>query len=254
VDATDGDTWLEPVDATLGHSHFTAQGQIVRVVAAEAGVPPHSIGHDIALTVNVDWAHIEDFLRLASHGTTPLLTGAVTLKTTLHIPPGPAPVHERLRLNGTFELDQARFTSTKIQNGIEQLSLRGQGRPQDVKTTDPAVIRSRMQGDFQLAGGVLTLPALAYTVPGAAIDLKGTYGLEGGTMDFAGTAKLDATVSQMVGGWKGLLLRPADRFFKKDGAGTAVAIHLAGTREQPKFSVDFDRMKGSSAERPSEKR
>ncbi len=31
VDATNGDTWLEPVNATLGHSQFTAQGQVVRV-------------------------------------------------------------------------------------------------------------------------------------------------------------------------------------------------------------------------------
>ena len=36
VDGTNGDTWLEPVDATLGHSHFTAQGQIVRVIGIGA--------------------------------------------------------------------------------------------------------------------------------------------------------------------------------------------------------------------------
>jgi hypothetical protein len=252
VDATNGDTWLEPVDATLGHSHFTAQGQIVRVIAAQDGAPPHSIGHDIALTVNVDRARIEDFLRLASHSATPLLTGAVTVKTTLDIPPGPAQVHERLRLNGSFQLDQALFTSTKIQDRIEELSLRGQGRPKDVKTTDPASISSRMQGDFQLAGGVLTLPALMYSVPGAQIQLKGKYGLEGGTLDFAGEAKLDATVSKMVGGWVGSLLKPADRYFKKDGAGTEVPIHIGGTRENPDFGVDFGRMKLET--HPAEKR
>src|SRR5260370_34319385 len=32
VDGTDGDTWLEPVDATLGSSHFTTRGKVVRVV------------------------------------------------------------------------------------------------------------------------------------------------------------------------------------------------------------------------------
>ena len=31
VDGTNGDTWLDPVDATLGHSQFTVQGEIVRV-------------------------------------------------------------------------------------------------------------------------------------------------------------------------------------------------------------------------------
>jgi len=245
VDATNGDTWLDPVEATLGRSHFWARGQIVRVLAAAPGAQPRSIGHDIALTVNVDQGRIEDFLRLASRGSAPLLTGAVTLKTTLHIPPGPAPVHERLALKGAFALDQARFADAKIQEHVEELSLRGQGRPDELKTTDPASIRSRMQGDFQLAGGVLTLPALQWTVPGAAIDLKGSYALEGGALDFIGTAKTDATVSQMVGGWKGLLLKPADRLFKKSGAGAAVGIQIAGTREEPKFTVDFDGMKAT---------
>ncbi|MGA3082067.1 MAG: AsmA-like C-terminal region-containing protein [Terracidiphilus sp.] len=243
VDGTNGDTWLEPVDATLGRSHFTAQGQIVRVMAADAGVAPHSIGHDIALTVNVDRARIEDFLRLASHSDKVLLTGDVTMQTKLHIPPGPEPVHERLRLDGRFLLDKALFSSEKIQGRIAELSLRGQGRPDELKTTDPASILSRMQSSFQLAGGVITLPALDYTVPGATIQLKGAYGLEGGTLDFTGSAKLDATVSKMVGGWKGLLLKPADRYLRKDGVGTEVPIHIEGTREEPKFGIDFDRMK-----------
>lgn len=240
VDATTGDTWLEPVDATLGRSHFTAQGQIVRVVA---GQPPHGAGHDIALTVNVDRARIEDFLRLLSHSGTVLLTGDVTAKAALDIPPGPAPVEERMTLNGWFALEEARFTSAKMQGRIAELSLRGQGRPEALKTTDPASIPSRMQGGFQLAAGVLALPALEYTVPGAKIDLKGTYGLEGGALNFAGTARMDASVSKMVGGWKGLLLSPADRFFRKDGAGTEVPILIGGTRDAPRFDIDFSRMK-----------
>jgi hypothetical protein len=76
--------------------------------------------------------------------------------------------------------------------------------------------------------------------------------VEGGKLDFAGTAKMQATVSAMVGGWKGMLLKPVDRYFKKDGAGTEVPIHIDGTRESPRFGVDFNRMKGSSAQRPAE--
>lgn len=244
VDGTNGDTWLEPVDATLGHSHFTAQGQIVRVPDPDAP-GARSLGHDIALTIQVDRARIEDFTQLASapRRTTPLLTGDVAVKANLHVPPGPAPVHEKLTLAGTFDLDQVRFTSAKIQKWIGELSLRGQGRPGDVKTTDPATMRSRMEGTFKLGGGVMTLPVLRYTVPGADIQLKGTYGVDGGALNFAGTVKLDAPVSKVVGGWKGLLLRPADRFFKKDGAGTEVPIHIEGTREEPKFGIDFERMR-----------
>jgi len=242
VDATNGDTWLEPVNATLGHSQFTAQGQVVRVAETNPNTPgglPAVKGHDIALHVDLSGARIEDFLYLASKSGNPLLTGALTMKAALHIPPGPAPVHERLNLKGAFNLDDVRFTSAKIQDKITELSLRGQGRPKDVKGADPGSIQSAMQGDFTMGGGVIALPELTYTVPGANIVMKGTYTLEGGGLDFAGKAKLNATVSQVVGGVWGVLLKPADRFFKKDGAGTELPIHVTGTREEPKFGVDF---------------
>ena len=255
VDATNGDTWLDPVDATLGRSHFTAQGQVVRVPADEDGAARGSShaskGHDIALNIDVDSARIEDFLHLASKSATPLLTGALTMKAALHIPPGPEPVHERLALKGAFNLDQASFASVKIQNGIRQLSLRGQGLPKEIKTADATTFHSAMRGDFQMGAGVITLPSLTYTVPGATIQLKGTYGVEGGILNFAGSAKLDATVSQMVGGVLGALLKPADRFFSKDGAGTEVPIHISGTRESPQFGIDFGRKRGKSQAEPS---
>jgi hypothetical protein len=253
VDGTNGDTWLESVEATLGHSHFWVQGQVVRVTEKDDRGALHGIGHDIDLKVNVDRGQMGDFMRLASRGATPLLTGTVTAKAALHIPPGPMPVHERLRLNGSFVLDQALFSSDKIQAKLLELSLRGQGRPKEVKTSDPASVRSAMHGNFLMGGGVITLPALEFTVPGADIQLKGTYGQESGALDFAGTAKLEATVSQMVGGWKGFLLKPADRFFKKDGAGTSVPIHISGTRTEPKFGIGLDKTKATRPERLGEK-
>jgi hypothetical protein len=253
VDGTNGDTWLEPVDAILGRSHFTAEGKIVRV---PPGVLPDGTarpgGHEIALTVNVDRGRIEDFLRLASRSGTPLLTGALAMKTTLEIPPGTEPVHERLKLNGSFALDGAEFTNAKMQDWIAELSLRGQGQPKEAKSAGAAGVRSAMRSGFQMAGGMITLPDLKYTVPGAEIDLTGKYGVDGGTLDFTGTAKTQATISQMVGGWKGMLLKPADRFFKKGGAGTEVPIYIRGTRQDPKFGLDFGRMKTTSPQRPGD--
>ena len=253
VDGTNGDTWLEPVEATLGNSHFWARGQIVRLAPAVDGRGgTRAGGHDIALKVDVDRGRIEDFLRLASKSGTPLMTGALTMKAGLEIPPGPDHVDERLKLAGTFALDDVQFKSTKIQDRIAELSARGQGRPKDAKNGGQADVRSTMSGTFKMADRVITLEALEYTVPGAVIDLKGSYGAEGGKLNFAGTAKMDATVSAMVGGWKGLLLKPVDRYFQKNGSGTEVPIHIRGTRENPQFGVDFNRMKGSSAQRPDE--
>jgi hypothetical protein len=252
VDGTNGDTWLEPVDATMGHSHFTAQGQVVRVLKRGEDGRLHSIGHDIALNINVGRARIEDFLHLASRSSTPLLTGNVDVKAQLHIPPGPDPVHERMQLNGKFILNDAEFTSPSVQKRISDLSLRGLGRPGDSKTSDPAGTKSRMEGDFQLGGGLLKLPSLTYSVPGADIHLNGMYHLHDEFLDFSGIARMQATVSQMVGGWKGMLLKPADRFFKKEGAGTEIPIYISGTREKPEFGYDFERNKSTKPERPGQ--
>jgi hypothetical protein len=253
VDGTNGDTWLEPVNATLGQSHFTAQGEVVRVAP---GTTSHGTatpgGHEIALNVKVTGGRMEDFLRLTSKSGTPLLTGTLALKTTLEIPPGAAPVEERLKLKGSFTLEDAHFTSTKIQNDVGQLSLRGQGLPKEAKSGEGADVRSGMQSDFTMANAVITLPDLEYNVPGAEIDLTGTYEVDGGLLSFKGKAKTEATVSQMVGGWKGVLLKPADRYFRKDGAGTEVPIHVDGTREQPKFGVDLGRLGHSHPQIPGQ--
>ncbi len=262
VDATNGDTYLDPVNATLGRSHFTVRGKIVGLRGSgdqngkdqKNGPPPHLGGHEISLMVDVPRAPMEDFLRLTSKSGAPFLTGWLTLKTSIEIPPGKEPVHRRIGLKGQFLLDDAQFANAKIQDRVADLSLRGQGRPKDAKNkADATQVQATMQSDFTMARGVIHLPDLRYTLPGADIDLSGTYTLEGETLNFAGSAKMQATVSQMVGGWKGLLLKPADRFFKKDGAGTKVPIHIDGTRQDPHFGVDLGRMKTTSPERPDEK-
>jgi hypothetical protein len=249
VDATNGDTQLEPVEATLGASSFTASGEIVRV-------PPSAHqpgGHLISLAVDIPTGRMEDFLRLASKNGVPLMTGTLSMKTSLEIPPGPEPVHERMKLKGSFTLADAAFTSPKVQDRMAELSLRGQGQPKAAKdkSTVPD-IRASMQSDFTMDRGLITLPNLKYNLPGADIDLAGSYNVEGGQLDFTGTARMQATVSQMIGGWKGLLAKPIDRFFKKDGAGTAVPIRIDGTRDAPHFAVDFNGLKTTSPQSPGQ--
>ncbi len=250
VDGTNGDTWLNNVNATLGGSKFTTKGQVVRVLKTGPDGGLYSIGHDIALDVNVNRARIEDFLRLATDSETPMLDGDIAVKARVHIVPGTAPVSERIAIQGHFILDEAGFTSASVQKRIRELSLRGQGRTSELKSGDDEKVKSHADGDFTLGGGVLTIPTVTYTVPGADINLHGTYRTNGGTLDFTGTARLEATVSQAVGGWKGALLKPADRFFKKNGAGTEVPIYIAGTRDKPQFGYNRGHDASTHPERP----
>jgi hypothetical protein len=238
VDGTNGDTWLQPVDAMLGHTHIVAKGQVLR--AEDSTGQKH--GHNIVLELAIDRGRIEDILHISATQESPFMTGNLTLQTHFHLPPGQESVWDKLQLDGQFHLSQARFSSDKMQGRIEQLSLRGQGKPHEVKTTDATTVLSEMQGHFKLGGGMLQLPDLDYHVPGADIVVHGNYGLQAGTLDFEGDAKLDATISQIVGGWKGLLLKPADHYLRKNGAGTDVPIRVSGTRSAPEFGVEFDRL------------
>jgi hypothetical protein len=255
VDGTNGDTWLQPVNATLGQSQFTVQGSIVRVPADGADAAhPRIKGHDISLNVDIPHGRMEDFMRLVSSSGNPLLTGTLALKTSLEIPPGSEPAHRRIKLDGSFILNDAQFTDAKIQQRIGDLSLRAQGDPQKAKNAQAeAAVVSTMQSHFQMDNAVIALPDLKYSMPGAVIAMKGTYGIEGGALNFTGTARMQATVSKMVGGWKGFLLTPADLFFKKNGVGTEVPIHVRGTRDHPDFGIDFKRGKKTSPQRPDQK-
>ena len=248
VDATTGDTWLNQVEARLGHSRLNATGSIVRGTAD--GKPS---GREVSLAVQVDEGRIEDFLRLASRSGEPLLTGELRMKTRFDLPPGEGQIHERMRLKGSFEVADAVFTSPGIQSRIAELSHRGQGiHGPTTASTDADPVQSRLAGSFTVADGTVSLPDLAFIVPGATIALSGKYGIEGGTLDFAGKARLAATVSQMVGGWKGALLKPLDRAFSRHGAGTEIPLTVTGTREQPVFGADlgpFHLEKGAATQR-----
>ena len=235
VDGINGDTYLQPVDATLLHSHILATGDVVRA--------PGGQGHDITLDVTVDHARIQDMLQLAVKTEPPIMTGALTLHTKFFLPPGKVSVTQKLRLKGEFQITGVHFTNDKVQGKVDQLSLRGQGRAQEAaqesKGGPAANAVSEMQGDFDLGASKLTITGLKYVVPGAHIAMDGVYSLDGKQLDFHGKARLDATVSQMVTGWKSILLKPIDPFFSKNGAGTEVPIEVTGTNSEPHFGLDF---------------
>jgi AsmA-like C-terminal region len=239
VDGTDGDTYLQPVKAHFLHSFLVARGYVARV----QGEP----GRHVYLDVDMDQARIEDLLRLAVRTDPPVMDGPVKLHTRLDLPPGPLDVAHRLRLQGNFAIVNGRFSSDKIQNRIDDLSLRSQGQvelaAQEARDRKRELVRSRLQGDFNLADAGLNLSNLHYDIPGASIKLAGTYTLDGAKFNFAGTADMQATVSRMVGGWKGVLLMPFDQIFQKNGVGTEIPFKIDGTRSDPQFGLDFNRLK-----------
>lgn len=231
VDGTNGDTYLQPVNATLLHSSFTASGSVVRMNEPK--------GHDIELDVVLQHADIEDLLKLGVRTDPPVMTGPVEMKTRLSLPPGKADVANRLRLAGSFHMPQGHFTNQKVQGRLDSLSLRTQGKPRQATEHPEENVPVDLRGVFTLKDGLLNFSLLHFLIPGTHVDMTGDYSLDGQTFDFHGKVRMDAKLSQMTTGWKSILLKPADRFFSKDGAGTEVPIKVTGTQAEPHFGLDF---------------
>jgi hypothetical protein len=250
VDGTTGDTTLTSVRATFLNTVLLAKGSILRSGdkpgGALGGLPgdsgPHIPGHDIELAVSSNQARVEDILRLGAKSSPPLMRGALTLNTKLSIPPGQVSVSKKMRLQGTFTIHGATFSNAHWQETVDKLSERAQGHPKQANPVDAQVVASQMGGSFALANQVLHVPDLNYQMPGAQVHLVGDYSLNGETFEFAGTARTDATASQMLTGWKSLVAKPFDGLLKKNGAGVEVPIKVSGTKSDPKFGVDLDKM------------
>ena len=230
VDGTKGDVELKRVDVQLGKSKFQARG----VVEGTKGVK----GKRVVVNVKSSAANLGELLRLVSKAAQPPADGSLVIDAALDLPQGKAPILERLALEGSVRADQVRFSSDAVQDKIDELSRRGQGRPGDASVDEVA---SRMATKFVLKTGVFTYRGLSFNVQGATIRLDGTHSLRSKSVDFAGVVLLNATVSQTQTGYKSWLLKPFDPLFRKKGAGTRLVITVAGTQDQPKVGLDLGR-------------
>jgi hypothetical protein len=233
VDGTNGDTYLQPVQATISGTPLTATGFVIRSFDPK--------GHHIQLDVTIPTGKIDDLLRLAVRTDPPVMTGIVHLQTKLDLLPGEGDISDRLYLKGKFQVTGAHFSNDKVQSKVDALSTRSQGKPSLATDDTPDNVKSRMSGDFVLRNSLLALPNLSFQMPGTQVSLEGNYSLDGNQFDFHGHARFNAKLSQMVGGWKSVFLKPADPFFSKHGAGTELPIKITGTKSEPHFGLDFGR-------------
>ena len=196
-------------------------------------------GHRVKLEVTIENGQIDDLLKLAVRSDPPILTGGVQIKTNFDLAPGEDDVADRLKLAGDFVVSGADFSDEKVQNKINSLSLRSRGKPKLARGIVSDGARSDLNGTFSLADGIISFSQLQFRVPGTVVALTGKYSMDGSDFDFRGTARMDATLSHMVTGWKALLLKPVDPFFSKNGAGTEVPVRVNGTKSAPHFALDF---------------
>jgi hypothetical protein len=228
VDGTKGDVELNRVDITLGKSRLRAKG----VVEGTKGIK----GKRVVLNVKSNSVDLAEFLKLVSDDGTPPAEGTIILDTAFDLLQGKAKVLDRLSLEGSVAAERLKFTNPAVQEKIDELSRRAQGRPDDQAIDEVA---SRVASKFSLNKGVLTYSGLSFNVEGASVRLNGSHALKSRALDLSGEVLLDVSASRTISGFKGWLLRPFDPLFRKNGAATRLVITVGGTQEKPQVKLDF---------------
>ena len=195
-------------------------------------------GKRVVLNVTSKALDLSEALRLVMRTPKPIASGSLAVDTAFDLPQGEADVVDRLELDGSVDARNLRFMDEAVQEKVDTLSRRGQGRPKDESIDAmPSTASSR----FTLSRGRFTFKDLTFQVEGATIDLNGTYALRSQVIDLSGAVKLTASASETLTGYKTWLLKPFDPIFRKRGAGTFFAVNVQGTPDNPHVGIDLKR-------------
>jgi hypothetical protein len=228
VDGTNGNTYLTSLEAQLGASTILASGKVVGI--------PGTTGRHIVIEAASRKGQLEDLLRLTVKGPQPPMKGMVNFNATVELRPGQADILNRLLVNGRFSVAEGQFTDRDVQQKLDSLSRSGRGQPKNESIQD---VISNLHARFVLRRGVASFSSLAFAVPGAEVELTGSYNLHTEEIDFHGRLLLDAKVSQTTTGARSFFLKLFDPFFAKDGAGASLPVRITGERSQPSLGLDL---------------
>lgn len=240
VDGMHGDTFLKRVDADFWKTHVVAQGSIARSA--------NGISKTALLDFSSNQARIDDLLRLFVKAKRPPMSGSVTLRAHVEIPPGDDPFLQKLKLQGRFGIQSGAFSNPATQKGVDELSAgaRGQKDP-----PDPETVLTDLTGQVDAVDGVATFADLSFGVPGATARMHGTYNLLNYKIDLRGQMRVDSKISNTEKGGKALLLKMIEPFFKKKKKREIVPVRISGNYHHPSFGLDLNDKKAQKVPEPS---
>lgn len=227
VNALNGDVVLHDIAAKTGATTVLAEGTV-------RGSPKVA-----EIDVRVTQGRAEDLLGPFLSHRSPV-AGLVWLKGHAHLDPAihGAKFLERLKMEGQFTVPQEKLTDRKTEKSLTAFSERAQGGHETEQEAEPDVVSS-VKGVVAIRNGVVLSRDLRFGVPGAAAQLRGTYGLRDGAARLTGTLRMDADVSHVTTGWKSVLLKPLAPFFRKKPAGAVVPIKVTGTPGKYKVGANL---------------
>lgn len=226
VDGQNGDTFLNRVEAHFGRTTLLAEGSI-------AGVKGRK-GKFTNLQLSTRHGRIEDILGLFTTERAPM-SGESGIRAKVEIPPSHEPFLRKVKLEGTFGIDEGSFAKPETQKGVDELSAGARGENKE----DPETVMTGLKGQVTLVEGLAHFSEISFEIPGAKAHMQGTYSILNHKIDLHGQLRVDTKISKTASGVKSLLLKVMDPIFKKKKHGEIVPVHILGTYEKPDFGLDL---------------
>ncbi len=243
VNGTNGDVQLNRVSAAFLKTTVLAKGEIAH--------HPGQDGKVAAVEMSVHDGRIQDVLWLFVQGAGPPLHGTTNFVARVIIPPGDAPFLRKVRLNGDFGIEDAQFAKAAPEKRVDTLSQKALGEEagKNAEAGDPRRVISQLARHVELRNATATFSNFRLAVPGALAEMHGTYNLESRAVNLHGTLRTDEEFSEMTSGFKSVVLKPFDVFFRRKHAGAVMPVHLIGTYDDPQAGLDLPEKK-SAAKKP----
>ena len=242
VNAVNGDVFLQNVDAHLRHTNIWSHGKV-------AGEQAHD-GKVGSLSSHAKDGRIQDLLLLFIRAPHAPMTGAVSFRAKVALPPGDESFLSKVQLQGDFGIDDGSFTNSSTRRGVFDLSRGASGKKKqdsNEDATDSESVLSDLKGHVVVKDGTAKFSDLSFSVPGALARMNGTYNLVSEKIDLRGTLTTKEEVSKTTHGVKALFLKVLDPFLKNKSAGYITPVKISGTYDHPSFGLDLGESKNVEA-------
>lgn len=231
VDGTNGDTYLNDVHASFGHTTVKAAGSVVN----QEG----QLGWLADLHASVANGRVEDLLQMFIASKASPLFGSVSLTTTVRFPSGPRKFLERLEMSGDFSSGGDRFKNPSTQNAVNRLTESARGEQKQQQDVDPATVLSQLRGHVNLKGGVAHIRNLTLHAPETYARMDGTLNLITQDVNLAGTLQTEGKLSDTQNGFKSFAAKMITPFLKKHNT-TVAPFEIKGKYGSVSTRLDLD--------------
>ena len=238
VDATNGDVDINNLTAMRGRTTIAVNGS----VAHRDGMH----GKLTSLNFTVRDGHIEDLLPIfvTGHEHPSPLAGEVNLSTQVTVPPRGKRLLEELALEGDFDISDGHFEKTTTKASADKFSAAASGEKKETHAGPPPAdstegVPVQLRGHVVLRSAIATMTDVLLSIPGADANMHGTFNVISQEIDFHGTVRTNADLSQQTSGIKSMFAKVLDPLFKRK-RGTVVPVVMNGTYRAPHFRLDLN--------------